>query len=477
LEPNQTLSKTDFLDFLDNPKHLWAKKNEPEKMASLDDFTRHLLEQGNEVQVLAKQYFRDQLFKASSKYEVKTEYSFTKGNLVTRVDVLVHDLEKDVYDVYEIKGSTNTKLKKEHKYDVTFQAEVIGKQIPVRDFYLVRLNADYIKQGDIDPAVLFVIDLMNGHVAKLRDEVASLIDQAISIIFYENSAALESCFKPGTCPCPAVCHPDLPVHSIYELSRLSRKKARFLRNEDIFRIKDIPDDIELTERQSLQRLSVVDGKPVIYLDELEDFLVEIEYPLHFLDYETLGLAIPAYDGYKPYQNMIFQYSLHIQQENGETLEHFEYLATQDEDPGAGLVADLSQHINDRGSMIVWNEGFEIGRNKEMAEMYPDYADMLLGLNERSFDLMKAFNKTAFIHPDFAGSASLKKVLPALIPEVGQQYEEMEVSNGAKAMLAWKELVWGQSSSVSRDKLEGDLLAYCKLDTLAMVEILEFLRSI
>ena len=112
METEQTLSKTDFLNFLDNPKHLWAKKNAPEHLAPLDDFTRHQLEQGNEVQVLAKDYFRNQLFKDSSKHEVNTEFSFTKSNLVTRVDVLVHDLENDVYDVYEIKGSTNSKLKK-----------------------------------------------------------------------------------------------------------------------------------------------------------------------------------------------------------------------------------------------------------------------------------------------------------------------------------------------------------------------------
>jgi hypothetical protein len=106
LEAEYTLSKTDFLDFLDNPKHLWAKKNNPDTLSPMDDFTRHQLEQGNEVQVLAKKYFRNQLFKDKSKFEVKTEYSFANGPLVTRVDVLVHDLQSDVYDVYEIKGST-----------------------------------------------------------------------------------------------------------------------------------------------------------------------------------------------------------------------------------------------------------------------------------------------------------------------------------------------------------------------------------
>jgi hypothetical protein len=477
LSSKQTLSKTDFLDFLDNPKHLWANKNYPDTLSPLDDFTRHQLEQGNEVQVLAKKYFRNQLFKDKSKFEVKTEYSFANGPLVTRVDVLVHDLQSDVYDVYEIKGSTNSNEKKKHKLDISFQAQVIEDQIRVRDFFLLRLNAEYVRKGEIDPDELFVIDSMNGAVEEMRGEVTALIDKALSAMNAESADHLESCFKPATCPCPSICHPNMPEYSIYELSRLSKKKAIILRGQNIDQIQNIPVEMELSERQSLQRMSVMEAQALIEHESLREFLSKLEYPLHFLDYETLGLALPVYDGYKPYQNMVFQYSLHVQQEKGGALEHFEYLATEDEDPGAGLVKDLVQHVKERGSMIVWNQGFEIGRNKEMAEMYPDYKDMLLSLNERSFDLMKAFSQTSYIHPDFAGSASLKKVLPALLPDLGRQYEEMDVSNGAMAMIAWKDLIWGQNSEPVREKIKQDLLAYCMLDTSAMVEILDLLYAL
>jgi len=473
----QSLSKTDFLNYLDNPKHFWVSKHAPDQLAPLDDFTRHQLEQGNEVQVIAKDYFRNYLFQDEAKYDVKTEYSISNGPLVARIDILVHDLVHDVYDVYEIKGSTNSKLKSEHKYDLAFQAHVIGDELSIRDYFLVRLNSEYEREGELIPADLFVIDSMNDEVEKLGEETSDLINAALAVMSETDMNNLEACFKPSSCPCRDICHPDLPEHPIYELSRLSKAKASLLRAQDKLKIAEILPDFELTHRQTVQRKAVIAEVPIIDKPALNEFLSDVEYPLYYLDYETLGLAIPAFDGYRPYQNMIFQYSLHVQEKKGGGVHHYEYLAIDREDPGLGLVKHLSENIGSTGSMIVWNQGFEVGRNKEMAEMYPDYADLLLGLNDRSFDLMKAFSKTIYIDPDFGGSASLKKVLPVLLPGLGGKYSEMSVSNGAIAMLTWKELIWGDSSAQEADSLQKALLSYCELDTLAMVEILKFLYAI
>ena len=123
----------------------------------------------------------------------------------------------------------------------------------------------------------------------------------------------------------------------------------------------------------------------------------LTYPLYFLDYETYDEAMPLYKGHKPYQKMAFQFSLHIVRSKGETPEHEEYLATESGDPSRDLVKHMRKCISDQGTIIVWNKGFEGGRNKEMAELYPEYKDFLLDVNARMFDLMEIVSKGHYLH--------------------------------------------------------------------------------
>lgn len=470
----QSLSKSEFLLFLESPKHFWAGKHDKLQVTLLPDYDRFLMEQGNEVHALVKSFFRERLFSDTSQYKVSTEKSFTDGPLINRVDILVHDLEEDIYDVYEVKSSTSGSIKKAHKYDVAFQQVVVEKQLELRNVYLVLLNKEYVKDGELDLDQLFVTVNMEEHIAEVRDEVRGLLDEAMRVIDLDDPGLVESCFKPSTCPCPALCHPDLPEYSIYELSRLGKNKASRLRSDGIVTIKDVPEDFGLSERQQLQIEAVKKGEVLIDHPGISEFLADLEYPLYFLDYETLGFAVPVFDGYSPYQPMVFQYSLHVQEKRGGEVSHFEYLADQPRDPGILIVEDLSKNIGDKGSVIVWNKSFEIGRNKEMAELYPQHTDFLLGLNQCVFDLMETFSKTLYIHPDFRGSASLKRVLPIVLPELGESYAQMEVSDGSDAMLAWRELIWGNTSSKEADRMKKALRKYCELDTFAMVELLEMI---
>jgi hypothetical protein len=192
---------------------------------------------------------------------------------------------------------------------------------------------------------------------------------------------------------------------------------------------------------------------------------------HFLDYETYASAIPITDGVRPQAPLPFQFSLHVLAESGE-LSHHDYLADHAERPLA-LIEHLERTISPQGSIVVWNRTFENTQNKSMAADYPEKADFLLGLVDRTVDLMDVF-VTGYVDIRFGGSTSIKKVLPVLVPDLS--YEGMAVADGTAAMDTWAKMLAAQDLE-TRTKLKQGLLDYCKLDSLAMVRIFEFVQRL
>ena len=179
----------------------------------------------------------------------------------------------------------------------------------------------------------------------------------------------------------------MPEHSIYDLTRLGKAKKRARIDAGILAIKDIPPDFALSRIQALHAQAVKSGEPVIDYPAVKASLAKLEYPLYFLDYETFNPALPQYDGYRPHQHMVFQYSLHVYDSQTAEPRHFEFLATQTGDPGRVLVARLAEDIGDTGSGVVWNQPFAANRNTEMAGVSPAYAEMPLGSHARMYDLV------------------------------------------------------------------------------------------
>ena len=206
-------------------------------------------------------------------------------------------------------------------------------------------------------------------------------------------------------------------------------------------------------------------------------MAKLEYPLNFLDYETYNPGVPFYDGYKPYQHMVFQYSLHVFETPNSEPEHFECLVTEETDPSIKLVEHLSKHISPTGSVIVWYRPFEGARNSEMAERYPEYSDFLLNINERIYDLMDVFSKGYYVHRDFHGSASIKNVLPVLVQDHEITYDDLPIPKGDEAMMAWVGIMSGIKPQEEVEQTKQDLLRYCEMDTLAMVKNWQALTSL
>jgi len=443
-----------------------------------DDFSKHLSSQGYIVEELAEKYIKEYLIPQNkiNPSDFLSQPTKKDEHYEARTDFLLKNPKTEKWDMYEVKSST--KIKKEHKYDATFQVLVFEKYYKLGDIYILHPNKEYVKDGDINLSELFIAEKVNNIVEELRIETMEERYNAYISAKAEHVEATTECVHPKTCPCIELCHPNLPEYSIYNIGRLSgsKKKIRKLIEEKIINIVDVPENFPLTPKQRSQ-VDIAQSGQTIFLNKIiQKKLDKLVYPLYFIDYETFNPAIPIYDGYKPYTQITFQYSLHVMRnKDSKELEHYEYIDTSQEDPAPNLIKSLQEVIGNEGSIISWNDTFEKSRNKEMGEIYPEGNKFCENMNERMFDLMKIFQNQEYAVPEFKGSYSIKKVLPVLIPSLS--YKGMDIGEGATAMIAWKEMVYEDLKKEKKEKIKQDLLKYCELDTLAMVEIFNHIKNI
>jgi len=265
-----------------------------------------------------------------------------------------------------------------------------------------------------------------------------------------------------------LCHPHLPNYSIYDIPTIRENKKIQLLDLGIHDIKDVPADFPLNDMQRLIVEVASTNQEHIDHKAIQGDFQHFVYPLYFLDYETCLIAIPRFDGYHPQQQMVFQYSLHKMDSPDAEVTHTGHLSVTKDDPSISLLQQLRGDIGDTGTIFAWNKSFEMTRHKELAIIHPEYADFLLYLNERIYDLADFVKNGLYLHPDFKGSWSIKKVLPVMVPELS--YDDMQIGAGDQAMVAWWEMVSGNLPADEVRKTKDALLKYCELDTLAIVKI-------
>jgi hypothetical protein len=280
------------------------------------------------------------------------------------------------------------------------------------------------------------------------------------------------CNDPVTCEFHERCNTPRPNDHIGYLPRLHANAAEELEEMGVESIRDIPDDFDLTEIQRRAATSVQTGDPWYDSEALKAELATLSYPISHLDFESVNPAIPRFAGMRPYQQVVFQFSVHRQKEPGAQPEHCEFLAIDASDPRREFIGSLCNALGENGSIVVYNAGFESQRLSELAAWLPEFADHIRGIQTRLWDLLPVVRKHIY-HPAFAGSYSLKSVLPALVPEMS--YAGMAVSNGQDAGLAWESLVHGGLDYNERDRIRKALLDYCGQDTLALARLVDTLR--
>lgn len=459
------LTKSDFLLFLDAPRHLWAGKHGLID-AIPSPFEVNVMTQGYEVEALAKEYLEKYVLKPEE--DLIFQETFTDKQYTVRTDILIHKPATDSYDLYEVKSGTS--VKKENIYDVTYQFLIVNKHIKIDRVFILHVNSEYIRYSSLNVADLFIAEDVTQKVLELRDEVDKLRDIAQGLVHKPSHEDIQPCLNPKCCPCPGICHPGLPEYSIFDIPRLSEKKKIELLSYGIVDIKDVPKSFALNTKQCQIVEVAQSDQECIDREAIHREFQHFTFPLYFLDYETFLSAIPLYDGYKSQQQMVFQYSLHKMDSLNGDICHTDHLAITKEDPSKSLIRQLREDIGSTGTVFVWNKPFEMTRNKELAIIHPEYAEFLAGLNERIYDLGDFINFGFYLHPKFKGSWSIKNVLPVMVPELG--YDEMEIGKGDQAMMAWWELIHDKLSTDDAEKTKTALLEYCKMDTWAMVKIWE-----
>ncbi|HOU75921.1 MAG TPA: DUF2779 domain-containing protein [Candidatus Dojkabacteria bacterium] len=471
------ISKTDFIAYLDAPRHLWAIKHNKLTSLEISAFLRHLVKQGDDVEILAEKYIHKILM---PKYgisidDVILQPTHIDGSFQARIDVLIRNPRTKKWDMYEIKSSL--KIDSTHIYDITFQYLVFKEKYEIGDKYIIHLNNKYVRKGEIELDKLFEVENVNEDVDLLKDKVWELRNEALFVAQTENFTEVLNCIRPKDCPCLSICHPNLPNYSIYDINNLTgtESKIRKLEKMGVKSIYDVPNDFILSTKQRFQIEVAQSQKIYINNTKIQNELNKLNFPLYFLDYETFNPAIPLYNNYKPYQHITFQYSLHVKATPTSEYKHYEFIETNKVDPIPNLIASLRKNIGESGSIIVWYKPFETLRTKEMGELYPEFKDFCKNIVYRIYDLMNIFKKQYYLDSLTKGSCSIKQVLPTMAPDLS--YKDMEIAEGATAMTSWNKMVYDKRLTEEQtNKFKNDLLKYCELDTLAMVRIYEKLYS-
>ena len=488
------LSKSDFLKYQCCPSYLWLWKFNKE-VVPVDDEEEinRRLEQGNEIERYARDLFpgatlvdshgnkarneTEQLIKDGIK-SIFQATVYTDKELLAMADIIVFDDEMQAWTLYEVKSTYS--VKQEHIYDLAFQRvafEDAGYKIG--KVAVIHLDKSYVRSATVNPEALLTQTDVTEKVEKILPAIRQQAYDALEVLKQTDEPKKCSCrlkTKSGHCPTFKYLNPDIPDYSVFNISRIGGKNLSVLVDGDIHNVHDVPEDIKLSVGQRNQVAVAKSKEPIINKPAIDELLSELEYPLYFLDYETVSSALPMFVGCTPFQQIPFQYSLHVLRGPDAELEHYEYLGRDSVvPPMPELLASLQSHIGETGSVIVWYKVFEKGRNTEMGKAFPEYAEFLEGVNDRVFDLMDVFSKQHYVHHDFKGSSSIKYVLPVLVPEFS--YKEMDIQNGLVASIRWYDAVMGVADKEQAEKTFDALLKYCCLDTLAMVKIYEYLRKL
>lgn len=485
------ISKSTFLQFQICPKDTWLKLYKPELAAQFKptEFELHLMQQGNEVEAVARRLWPDAVLVTSSGEEAcrETERLMANGATIFQATFVVDGfLAKcdvlapagDAWDIYEIKG-TNSKKEgsedRDHISDLAFQANLLTwAGVKIGRTFIVHLNKEYVRHGELDIEALFVKDDSTEQVNAVRPDIAREMGAAKEYLGRAEEPGIGcDCHLKGRsrqCATFAYSHPHIPEYSVHDIVRIgqSKKKILYFMDERIYTLDDVPEDCELGEAQANQVRTHKDGAPIVDEAAIAAELASYSYPLYFFDYETFAPAIPAFDDFAPYQRIPFQFSLHVLRAPGSmVLEHIEFLHEELSDPTARVAELLAAHIEPKGSVVVWYAPFERGVNNEIAKRLPQYASAIARINGQIRDLREIFARQHYVHPDFRGSTSIKAVLPVL---TDISYDDLAIREGGSASEEWWKMVAPGTAEAARCTIAANLRAYCERDTYAMYAI-------
>ncbi len=492
------LSKSIYVDVWGCPKKAWIKRYHPEWVV-ISEAQQVRFDTGNEVGDLARglfgpyvdvtaykedgslnkaQMIRNTAEEMARGTSVICEAAFSYEGLYCAVDLLRRDDENGGWAIYEVKSSKQ--IKDYYIADVSYQKYVLEHcGVKVTGVYLVNIDGSYVLGPEgLDPAGFFRInDLWEEASRAQLDTVPGVLETAERVLGCGNEPPAELDERCLECDLFKSCFRDFPERNVFDLYRLAKKKmVEFYRRglvsyEDLERAGVIQNDKQQRQMDYWLR----DKGIYTEKEKIRDFLSGLSYPLYFLDFETIGPAVPIYVGTKAFDQIPFQYSLHyVEREGGEVL-HREFLAESGPDPRRALAEAICRDIPASVCVTAYRKGTEAGILNKLAEQFPDLADHLRAVAGNIVDLLVPFQSGWYYKKEMGGSFSIKSVLPAICPDDPElDYHELEgVHNGSEAMSIFPKIQYMEKAE--QERVRRNLLAYCRLDTLAMVKVWEELR--
>jgi CRISPR/Cas system-associated exonuclease Cas4 (RecB family) len=485
-----TISKSSFLLGYQCKKALYLNQHNKELKSKITKAQEVILTQGTNIGLLAQGLFPNGLniskndnFDYSNAIELTKkaisnsnpiiyEASFLFNDVFGALDILTYD--KENWNAYEVKSSTE--VKEVFILDAALQYYLITNSgVRLKDFFIIYINNKY---GKLNINDLFIKQSVLSEIEVLLPEIEKNIEKFKNIL-KENVTPIVDiglhCNNPYPCSFIDYCWKNIPNYSIFNIANLRAIKKFELYKKGIISLNEIPNTFPLNPSQWQQIDCELHKKEIVEKSKINRFTKEIKYPLYFLDFETFQLAIPIYDNSRPFQQLVFQYSLHKIESVNSQLEHYEFIGEINGcDPRISFIEKLIIDCGTDGDILVYNIGFEKTRLKELIIDFPQYRLSITKIINRLKDLMIPFKKRWYYTPAMRGSYSIKNVLPALVPEFS--YNNLEIKNGEIASNIYSSMVQGTFSG-NQEETKKALLEYCNLDTLAMVKLLDKLISV
>lgn len=478
-----TISKYDWLNAFKCRTKGWLQLRVPEPAPSESD--RFRMEQGTHVGNLAHDLFPNgilvkpegtkttfeltQALIQNENFEVIFEAAFQHKGLIAKADIL--EKTNEGLHVLEVKSSfSNSKNINNYIDDLAYTVMVIQLcGLPVIKASLVLLSRDY-QHGNDTAAIFESIDKTEEAISKAQTFMDNK-EEIIENLFSETQpspaliSACRSCFYFDT-----ECIGHGMTFSVLDIPNLHHTKVKKLSEQNLISLQDFPNDISLNESQEIAKNSMLNNQVSVDIELLTE-LQKVSYPCYYLDFETVSTVLPLYEGHKCHQQVLTQYSIHSRNDLDGAIFHAEYLSNAKIDSERQLAENLIQVLGKNGSIFVYSS-FEKTRIEKLASQFSDLSEQLLAINNRLVDLMKIIKNHVY-HPLFKGSYSIKKVLPALVPNLS--YENLDIANGDMAIAMFAKMVLGEVADEA--KVRKDLLEYCEMDTYAMVKLHDALHKL
>ena len=489
-----TISKSRFVAGLQCEKRLWLEVHHYDWKDEVGASTQAIFDQGHEVGELAQTLYPGGVLIAEDHQHIPQAIEATKkavlngadaiyeaavlhGRLLARADILSRvKAGGDEWDMIEVKSSTEAK--DVHLWDLAIQRHIFENEgYKIRRSILCLINNQYVRKGGIEPKKLFALDDVTSDVALKVKNIGKQVEKFLAVVDQSESPVVPiggRCSDPYGCPFMGHCWKDVPDDSVFSLANDRKHLAETLYQNGTVRVGDISDSEPLSVKQRRQVEAARTGKPYWDIPAVQSFLEELEYPLCYLDFEGFNPAIPPYDGSWPFQKIPFQFSLHVVDKLGAKPAHYEFLADGVGDSRRPFAEALLKAMPKKGSVVVYNAGYEGTVLRETGDFLPDLAKGLAVVAARIKDLIIPFRNYDVVMPEFYGSYSIKHVLPVLVP--GMTYEGMEIGEGGAASSAFIQLTDPALPKSEREKIRKNLLIYCGQDTLAMVKVMDVLAK-